>query len=77
MKNQKKKSFLRRVFLCLLAVLLAVCIRSIPFTSATTTRRPPAEERGGKKRFSCMSQENGRDFFIIPRTSTQYKWNFG
>ena len=26
MKNQKKKSFLRRVFLCLLAVLLAVCV---------------------------------------------------
>ena len=26
MKNQKKKSFFRRVFLCLLAVLLAVCI---------------------------------------------------
>ena len=26
MKNQKKKSFPRRVFLCLLAVLLAVCI---------------------------------------------------
>ena len=26
MKNQKKKSFLFRVFLCLLAVLLAVCI---------------------------------------------------
>ena len=26
MKNQKKKSFPRRVFLCLLAVLLAVCV---------------------------------------------------
>ena len=26
MKNQKKKSFFRRVFLCLLAVLLAVCV---------------------------------------------------
>ena len=26
MKNQKKKSFFRRAFLCLLAVLLAVCI---------------------------------------------------
>ena len=26
MKNQKKKSFSLRVFLCLLAVLLAVCI---------------------------------------------------
>ena len=26
MKNQKKKSFSRRVFLCLLAILLAVCI---------------------------------------------------
>ena len=26
MKNQKKKSFPRRVFLCLLAILLAVCI---------------------------------------------------
>ena len=26
MKNQKKKSFPRRVFLCLLAVLLAICI---------------------------------------------------
>lgn len=26
MKNQKKKSFFRRAFLCLLAVLLAVCV---------------------------------------------------
>ena len=26
MKNQKKKSFPRRVFLCLLAILLAVCV---------------------------------------------------
>ena len=26
MKNQKKKSFFRRVFLCLLAIFLAVCV---------------------------------------------------
>ena len=40
MKNQKKKSFPRRVFLCLLAVLLAVCIAFGIYVSDYYHRRP-------------------------------------
>ena len=36
MKNQKKKSVFRRVFLCLLAILLAVCIYVNDYYPAAT-----------------------------------------
>jgi len=43
MKNQKKKSFPRRVFLCLLAVLLAVCIAFDIYVSNYYHTDPAAE----------------------------------
>ena len=45
MKNQKKKSFSRRVFLCLLAVLLAVCIAFDIYVSDYYHADPAAEEQ--------------------------------
>ena len=45
MKNQKKKSFFRRVFLCLLAVLLAVCIAFGVYVSDYYHADPAAEEQ--------------------------------
>ena len=44
MKNQKKKSFPRRVFLCLLAVLLAVCIAFGIYVSDYYHADPAAED---------------------------------
>ena len=44
MKNQKKKSFLRRVFLCLLAVLLAVCVAFGVYGSDYYHTDPAAED---------------------------------
>ena len=43
MKNQKKKSFPRRVFLCLLAVLLAVCVAFGVYVSDSYHANPAAE----------------------------------
>ena len=45
MKNQKKKSFSRRVFLCLLAILLAVCIAFDIYVSDYYHTDPAAEEQ--------------------------------
>ena len=45
MKNQKKKSFPLRVFLCLLAVLLAVCIAFGIYVSDNYHTDPAAEEQ--------------------------------
>ena len=45
MKNQKKKLFSRRVFLCLLAVLLAVCIAFGIYVSDYYHTDPAAEEQ--------------------------------
>lgn len=44
MKNQKKKSFFCRVFLCLLAVLLAVCIAFGIYVSDYYHTDPAAED---------------------------------
>ena len=44
MKNQKKKSFPRRVFLCLLAVLLAVCVAFGVYVSNYYHTDPAAED---------------------------------
>ena len=44
MKNQKKKSFFRRAFLCLLAVLLAVCIAFDIYVSDYYHTDPAAED---------------------------------
>ena len=45
MKNQKKKSFPRRVFLCLLAVLLAVYVAFGIYVSDYYHADPAAEEQ--------------------------------
>ena len=45
MKNQKKKSFPRRVFLCLLAILLAVCIAFGVYVIDYYHTDPAAEEQ--------------------------------
>ena len=45
MKNQKKKSFPRRVFLCLLAILLAVCIAFGIYVSDYYHTDPAAKEQ--------------------------------
>jgi len=45
MKNQKKKSFFRRVFLCLLAVLLAVYVAFGVYVSDYYHADPAAEEQ--------------------------------
>ena len=44
MKSQKKKSFPRRVFLCLLAILLAVCIAFGIYVSDYYHADPAAED---------------------------------
>ena len=44
MKNQKKKSFFRRVFLWLLAVLLAVCVAFGVYVSDSYPTAPAAED---------------------------------
>ena len=44
MKNQKKKSILRRVFLCLQAVLLAVCVAFGVYVSDYYHTDPAAED---------------------------------
>lgn len=45
MKNQKKNSFFRRVFLCLLAVLLAVYVAFGVYVSDYYHADPAAEEQ--------------------------------
>ena len=45
MKNQKKKSFPRRVFLWLLAILLAVCIAFGVYVNDYYHADPAAEEQ--------------------------------
>ena len=44
MKSQKKKSFPRRVFLCLLAILLAVCIAFGVYVNDYYHADPAAED---------------------------------
>lgn len=44
MKNQKKKSFSRRVFLCLLAILLAVYVAFGVYVSGYYHADPAAED---------------------------------
>lgn len=44
MKNQKKKSFFRRVFLWLLAILLAVCVAFGVYVSDYYRADPAAED---------------------------------
>ena len=56
MKNQKKKSFFRRVFLWLLAILLAVCVAFGVYVSDYYHRRPDRQRPAGL----CRLQQRGR-----------------
>ena len=62
MKNQKKKSFPRRVFLCLLAILLAVCIAFGVYVSDYYAD-PAAEDAMVSDRFVSVTEQNGNWVF--------------
>ena len=63
MKNQKKKSFPRRVFLCLLAVLLAICIAFGVYVSDYYHADPAAEDAMVSDRFVSVTEQNGNWVF--------------
>ena len=63
MKNQKKNSFFRRVFLCLLAVLLAVCVAFGVYVSDYYHADPAAEDALVSDRFVSVTEQNGNWVF--------------
>ena len=69
MKNQKKKSFPRRVFLCLLAVLLAVCIAFGIYVSDYYHTGPAAEDAMVSDRFVSVTEQNG-NWVFAPESPT-------
>ena len=69
MKNQKKKSFPRRVFLCLLAVLLAVCIAFDIYVSDYYHTDPAAEDAMVSDRFVSVTEQNG-NWVFAPESPT-------
>ena len=69
MKNQKKKSFFRRVFLCLLAVLLAVCVAFGVYVSDYYHADPAAEDAMVSDRFVSVTEQNG-NWVFAPESPT-------
>ena len=69
MKNQKKKSFPRRVFLCLLAVLLAVCVAFGVYVSDYYHADPAAEDALVSDRFVSVTEQNG-NWVFAPESPT-------
>ena len=69
MKNQKKKSFPRRVFLCLLAILLAVCIAFGVYVSDYYHADPAAEDAMVSDRFVSVTEQNG-NWVFAPESPT-------
>ena len=69
MKNQKKKSFPRRVFLCLLAILLAVCIAFDIYVSDYYHTDPAAEDAMVSDRFVSVTEQNG-NWVFAPESPT-------
>ena len=63
MKNQKKKSFPRRVFLWLLAILLAVCIAFGVYVSDYYHADPAAEDAMVSDHFVSVTEQNGNWVF--------------
>ena len=59
MKNQKKKSFPLRVFLCLLAVLLAVCVVFSVYVSDYYHADPAAEDALVSDDVVSVTKQNG------------------
>ena len=69
MKNQKKKSFPRRVFLWLLAVLLAVCIAFGVYVNDYYHADPAAEDAMVSDRFVSVTEQNG-NWVFAPESPT-------
>ena len=69
MKNQKKKSFPRRVFLWLLAILLAVCIAFGIYVSDYYRADPAAEDALVSDRFVSVTEQNG-NWVFAPESPT-------
>ena len=69
MKNQKKKSFPRRVFLCLLAILLAVCIAFGVYVNDYYHADPAAEDAMVSDRFVSVTEQNG-NWVFAPESPT-------
>ena len=69
MKNQKKKSFPLRVFLCLLAVLLAVCIAFGVYVSDYYHADPAAEDALVSDDVVSVTKQNG-NWVFAPESPT-------
>ena len=69
MKNQKKKSFPRRVFLCLLAVLLAVCIAFGVYVNDYYHADPAAEDALISDDVVSVTEQNG-NWVFAPESPT-------
>ena len=69
MKNQKKKSFSRRVFLCLLAVLLAVCVAFGVYVSDYYHADPAAEDALVSDDVVSVTKQNG-NWVFAPESPT-------
>ena len=69
MKNQKKKSFPLRVFLCLLAILLAVCIAFGIYVSDYYHADPAAEDALVSDDVVSVTEQNG-NWVFAPESPT-------
>ena len=69
MKNQKKKSFFRRVFLWLLAVLLAVCVAFGVYVSDYYHADPAAEDALVSDDVVSVTKQNG-NWVFAPESPT-------
>ena len=69
MKNQKKKSFPLRVFLCLLAVLLAVCVAFGVYVSDYYHADPAAEDALVSDDVVSVTKQNG-NWVFAPESPT-------
>ena len=69
MKNQKKKSFPLRVFLCLLAVLLAVCVVFSVYVSDYYHADPAAEDALVSDDVVSVTEQNG-NWVFAPESPT-------
>ena len=67
--KQKKKSFPRRVFLCLLAILLAVCIAFGIYVSDYYHADPAAEDALVSDRFVTVTEQDG-NWVFAPESPT-------
>ena len=67
--KQKKKSFPLRVFLCLLAVLLAVCIAFGVYVSDYYHAGPAAEDAPVSDRFVTVTEQDG-NWVFVPESPT-------